>query len=237
LRVCALLSGGKDSNYALYKAILEGAEVACIVVVYPRREDSWMFHTVNTWVAELQAEAMGLGDRVYRVEVSGVREVEVLELEEALTRLKGRVGFDTIALGALASRYQRERVGRIAEKLGVKLYTPSWGSNQEEYLRTLVREGFKFILTSITVMGLPYELLGKPIGFNEVEFIVKLSRTYGFNPAFEGGEAETLVYDAPHYRRTICLQGRRVRVREFEYKLLIDRAWLGGKGEECLEVV
>jgi diphthine-ammonia ligase len=236
VRVCALLSGGKDSNYALYKAMGEGAEVACIVVVHPMREDSWMFHSINTSVAGLQAEAMGLRDRVYNVTVSGVKEREVEELGASLAELWRTTGFDTIVVGAIASRYQMERIKRLALKLGVKVYAPLWGLNQEEYLRMLVREGFKFVITSITTMGLPPRLLGRPVGLGEVEEIVRLSKIYGFNPAFEGGEAETLVYDAPHYKQTICLEGVVVKVREFEYKLIVRRAWLGGKGSDCISV-
>ncbi len=236
MRICALLSGGKDSNYALYKALKEGAEISCIVVVHPREEDSWMFHSINTSIAVLQAEAMGFNDRVYNVTVSGIKEKEVEELEIALAEIKRIKDYDTIVTGVISSKYQMERFKRIASKLRVNIYAPNWGLDQENYLRTLVREGFKFVLTSITVMGLPPELLGKPIGFKEVEEIIRLSRIYHFNPALEGGEAETLVYDAPHYKKTICFKGEKIRVREFEYKLIVKKAWLGAKDEECIEL-
>jgi ABC transporter with metal-binding/Fe-S-binding domain ATP-binding protein len=237
VKVCALLSGGKDSNYALYKAIREGAEVSCIVIVHPMRDDSWMFHTINTRVAVLQAEAMGFKSKTYNVEVTGVKEEEVEELRVALAKIKNIEEYDTILVGALSSRYQVERVKHIASKLGVKVYAPNWGLDPEEYLKTLVREGFKFIITNITVMGLPFKLLGKPIGLEEVEEIVRLAKTHHFNPAFEGGEAETLVYDAPHYKKTICIEGRRVKIREFEYKLLVEKAKLEEKGSHCIKIL
>lgn len=236
MKVCALLSGGKDSNYALYKAIREGAEVSCIVVVHPTREDSWMFHSINTSIAGLQAEAMGFKDRVYNVIVSGVKEKEVEELEAALAEIKRISGYDTLVTGTIASRYQMDRIKRIASKLGVNIYAPLWSLNQEEYVKTLVREGFKFVIISITTMGLPPRLLGKPIGSEEVEEIIKLSRTHGFNPAFEGGEAETLVYEAPHYKWTICFEGESIKIREYEYKLLVKKAWLGNKNVNCVKV-
>ncbi|MFN4046314.1 MAG: diphthine--ammonia ligase [Acidilobaceae archaeon] len=236
-RFCALLSGGKDSNYTLYSALREGWTLECIVVVHPRRLDSWMFHSIATRVALLQAEAMGYIGKTYSFEVSGVKEVEVEELEEALKTLKEKLDFDTIVAGAIASRYQRSRLEALASGLNVKLYSPSWGLDQESYMRRIVREGFKFIIVSITTMGLPSSLLGKPIGEAEVEEIIRLSRKHGFNPAFEGGEAETLVYDAPHYSRSVCIRGRRVKVREFEYIVEVEDAWLGVKGGECIEVV
>lgn len=236
MRFCALLSGGKDSNYALYSALREGWALECIVIVHPRRSDSWMFHSIATRIALLQAEAMGYLDKTYSFEVSGVKDVEVRELEEALRGLKGKLEFNTIVAGVLASKYQKSILESIASKLKVELYTPNWGLNQEDYMRRIVREGFKFIIVSITTMGLPPSLLGRPIGEAEVEEIIRLSRRYGFNPAFEGGEAETLVYEAPHYSKTICIRGRGVKVREFEYMLEIEEARLGARGEDCLKI-
>ncbi len=230
------MSGGKDSNYALYRALREGWEPSCILVVESGREDSWMFHTPHVRLALLQLEAMGLRGRAVLERVSGVKEREVEELEEILSRLHGEKGFDVIVAGALASRYQYERVKRIAEKLGVEVYAPAWQVDPEEYMRRLVGEGFKFIITRIAVMGLPPRLLGVPIHL-VLEEILERSRRYGFHPAFEGGEAETLVYDAPHYRLKLCLKGRRVSVGMFEHNLVVEEVELRGKEEaECIRV-
>lgn len=233
MRVCSLLSGGKDSNYSLYKALVEGHEVSCIVVVTPESEDSWMFHSSNTWLAKLQAESMGLGHLLREVRVSGVKEREVDELLQSLRRIAAETGFDAIALGAVASTYQRTRFKRIADSLGVGLYAPMWGADQEEYLVTLVREGFRFIITQITTMGLPRELIGVPVGLEEARRIIQLSRLHGFNPSFEGGEAETLVIDAPHYRKRICLEGFLRSRGEYEHYLTINSAWLEDKPGKC----
>lgn len=64
-------------------------------------------------------------------------------------------------------------------------------------MRWLVRDGFKFIITSASAYGFPFELLGKIIEAEDVEKIIEASRKFGFNPAFEGGEAETFVTYAP----------------------------------------
>lgn len=234
MKLCALLSGGKDSNYALYKALNEGHEVSCIVVVKPKREDSWLFHSVYPELALLQAEAMGIRDRAFVVEVSGEKEREVEELETWMTKLKSTTSFDGLVCGAISSTYQLKRFERIARKLDVKLYAPLWSIDQEQYLRRLVSEGFVFIITKISTMGLPKRFLAKPITVEHVESIIELSRRYKFNPAFEGGEAETLVIDAPHYKYKLCIEGVTVTISEFEHLLKIHRYWLGGKGLDCL---
>ncbi len=71
MRLASLFSGGKDSTYASHLASREG-ELAYLVTVKPRREDSWMFHTVNLHLVPLLAEAQGL--ELVTVESSGEKE-------------------------------------------------------------------------------------------------------------------------------------------------------------------
>lgn len=225
-RVCGLISGGKDSNYAFYMALREGYHPACILSVRPGRSDSWMFHVPYTSLTRYQAEAMGLMQVYYEYGVSGVKEREVEELAKILAKLKERVGFEALTVGALASRYQYERIAWIADSLGVEVYAPLWGRDPVEYMRRLVREGFTFIITRIAVYGLPPRLLGKPIGREEVEEIIMLSEKHGFHPAFEGGEAETLVVDAPHFHRKLHVEGEPVKKGPYEWELRIHRVVL-----------
>ncbi|MCX8196403.1 MAG: diphthine--ammonia ligase [Acidilobaceae archaeon] len=235
LRFCALLSGGKDSSYALYIA-MQRLELACTLTLKPKREDSWMFHYPAVELVRLQAEAMGIGGKAFFAEVSGEKEKEVEELELELSKLKRAVGFEAVLAGAIASVYQRSRLERVAASLGLRLELPLWGSDQEEHMRRLVKDGFRFVIVSATTMGLPRQLVGVTVGEREVEKIIALSRRYGFNAAFEGGEAETLVVDSPLFGKALCLRGRRVSRGDFEHRLKIEEAWLGGKGEECVFV-
>lgn len=227
MKVCGLLSGGKDSNYAFYMALVEGAEVSCIASVMPTREDSWMFHRPLVELTRLQAEAMGFGDRYHSIGVSGVKEAEVVELREGLRKLKNMYNFDTITVGGIASRYQYERFRAIAEDLGVKIYDPQWGMNPEDYMRELVRKGIVFVISQITTEGLDMSMLGVPVQeLPQVEEIIRLSRRYGFHPAFEGGEAETFVVMAPHFMKGICLRAYRKKIAEYQYVLEVSSAEL-----------
>ena len=236
MRACALLSGGKDSNYALYLVTRKGYEIACTFTAMPRREDSWMFHYPAVGLVRLQVKAMGLEDRAFFAEVSGEKEREVEELLSELERVRREARFEVLVAGAIASRYQRERLERVSRELGVGLELPLWGADQEEHLRRLGREGFSYVIVSATTLGLPPSMVGVPIGPQEAERIIALSRRHGFNPSFEGGEAETLVIDSPLMEKRLCLRGRRRSRGEFEHLLDIEEAWLGEKGELCVEV-
>ncbi|ESQ24860.1 MAG: putative ATPases of PP-loop superfamily [uncultured Acidilobus sp. JCHS] len=217
---CSLLSGGKDSTYALHKALDEGLAPSCIGIVVPGRPDSWMFHRPFVEFVPLQLNAMGLSGLSYEIRVSGEKEKEVEELKESLARAKEVRAFDTLVIGGIASRYQLTRFGMVAEELGLRVYDPQWGMDPEAYMYELLRYGIIYVITQITTAGLPHRLLGVPVNSEGlVREIVELARKHGFHPAFEGGEAETFVIKAPRYSGGICLEARRVRVSEFEYKL------------------
>lgn len=83
-------------------------------------------------------------------------------------------------------------------------------------MRWLVKEGFKFIITSASAYGFPFDLVGKEITTEDVEKIIERARRYGFNPAFEGGEAETFVTYAPLFKTQLRVNGKLKRISEYE---------------------
>jgi len=215
-----LYSGGKDSTYALHWAILKGFEISCLITLIPKREDSWMFQYPNVNYTRYQADAMGFELLVF--ETSGQRDIELQDLKRAFLEAK-KLGAQGIVSGALLSDYQRLNISIIAEEVGLKTYTPIWRKNQEEYMRWLIKEGYKFIITSASAYGFPFNLLGKIINEEDIENIISASKKYGFNPAFEGGEAETFVVFAPLFKRELKVEGKIKKISEFEWRYEIIR--------------
>ncbi|MEM3948860.1 MAG: ATP-binding protein, partial [Zestosphaera sp.] len=121
----ALYTGGKDSHYALIEALRRGVQVDLLIIVIPAVTDSWMFHTVNISLSQLHADLMGLNKIV--VQVSGVKEREVREIISSLRVLDLNMRYDYIVSGAVASKYQKDRVDLIAEELGLRHMPPLWG--------------------------------------------------------------------------------------------------------------
>lgn len=220
MKICSLYSGGKDSTYALHWAVLKGFDVLCLITLIPKREDSWMFQYPNVNFTKYQAEAMGL--KLFTFTTSGEKNLELEDLKRAFLRAK-KEGAEGIVSGALLSDYQRLNISIIAEEVGLKTYAPLWRKNQEEYMRWLVRDGFKFIITSASAYGFPFELLGKIIEIEDIEKIIEASRKYGFNPAFEGGEAETFVTYAPLFKRELKVIGKLRKLSDYEWRYEIIR--------------
>jgi len=209
MRAIALFSGGKDSTFALHIAVHEGFEIVRLLTVVPPRRDSMLFHTPFTQFVELQAESMGIP-----IEVAPIDSEE--ELAHVLKKIARETRATHLVVGALLSDFQRIRFACAAYEAGLRVFNPLWRKDQARYLMELVEWGIEAMIVSITAYGLPLTWLGRVIDRELAREIVERARRYGFNPAFEGGEAETFVVNAPLFRRRICVDYEVIKLSEFE---------------------
>jgi len=218
--------------YALHWAVLHGFRLCCALTLEPSSGwDSLLFHYPYTGLVELQARALRL--RLVRLRAGEDEEAALVNMfKEARLR-----GCEAVVSGALLSDYQRLRFAAAAEEAGLRIFAPLWRIDQEEYMRSLVREGFEVMVVSVQAYGLPSRIVGQVLDEDLVEDIIARAKRYGFNPAFEGGEAETLVLDAPLFREKLRVEGQVVRLGPDHYFYEIKRAWLvpkafTGKGSQ-----
>lgn len=197
-----LFSGGKDSAYALYKT-RETEEVVCLLSVLSQNKESYMFHTPNIGMVDIQAEAMGLP--LVQTVTEGVKEDELKDLREVIRKAKEDYSINGVVTGAIESVYQAERVQRICNGLGLWCFNPLWLRDQEELLREIVEHGFTVIISGIFAYPLTEEWLGKEIDVKVIDELVKLQKKYEISPSGEGGEIETTVLDAPFFKKRIVV--------------------------------
>ncbi|HIH89872.1 TPA: diphthine--ammonia ligase [Desulfurococcaceae archaeon] len=216
MKAAVLTSGGKDSNYAAHWAALHGFEICCLLTLKPP-EDSELLQFSAVETVGLQAKAMGVEWIFEEGEEGAVRDLMVAARER---------GASYLVSGALLSDYQRQRLGYFAKEAGLVPVNPLWRVDQEKYMRMLIRHGFEFILVRVAAEGLGPEFLGRVITAEDVEEIIRRARRYGFNPAFEGGEAETLVLRAPLYKKKIYVEGEVVKRGPGDWVYVIRRAEL-----------
>ena len=60
MKIAALISGGKDSIFALDGAIHEGHKPVCLIAIKSNNPESYMFHVPAIEMTKLQAKAMNL---------------------------------------------------------------------------------------------------------------------------------------------------------------------------------
>lgn len=195
-RLAALTSGGKDSNAALYRMKRRNNEISCLLTLRSENKESYMFDSKKSKKdLEWQSEKLGIPLIVQHTE--GEKEEELEDLKKGLGRAIEKYNVEGVVAGALASTYQRDRVEKVAEELGLKVFSPLWQENQENYMKWLIREGFEVEITDVAARGLEGSWGGKILDLELTEELIKLSREYGFNAAGEGGEYETKVVGFP----------------------------------------
>jgi len=200
MRLGVLFSGGKDSTLALHYAA-EKEEVACLITLLSENKESFMFHTPNVGVTELQAEALGL-PRIAKI-TKGEKEAELADLEGAIADAAEKFQIEGVVTGAVESVYQAERIQRICSRLDLWCFNPLWKRNQKGLLEELLEKGFKVVISGVFAYPLDEGWLGKQIDKQTIVRLMDLEQKYGISPSGEGGEIETTVLDCPLYRKKI----------------------------------
>lgn len=192
-----MVSGGKDSAIALYRAMRSGHDVKCLVTMVPRRPDSWMFHYPNIHLTDLFAEASRIP--LVKAETEGEKEKELADLESLLRT----VDVEGVVSGAIQSQYQKTRVDEICGKLGLESIAPLWHGDQKKLIEELISLKFHAIITGVYAHGLDQKWLGRTIDKEALNDLVELNARYQTSLVGEGGEYETLVLDAPFFTKKI----------------------------------
>jgi len=200
MKLGVLFSGGKDSVFACYRA-MEKNEVVCLVTIVSENVDSYMFHTPNIGRVDFLAEAMEIPLLTWPTKGEEERELE--DLHDAIAFAKKKYGIEGIVTGAIESVYQATRVQRICQNLDLWCFNPLWQINQTDYLRLLISEGFKTIISGVFAYPLDESWVGAEITEERIQELERLQGRYQINPSGEGGELETFVVDGPFFTKKI----------------------------------
>ena len=200
MNVAILFSGGKDSTMALYNALKSKEDVKYLLSMKSRNDESYMFHVPNIHITDLLSQALDIP--LMSAVTDGVKEEELEDLKEAFENLKS-LGVEAIYTGALYSTYQKSRIEKLGEDVGLKIISPYWHVDELEYMREIVSLGFKIVICGVAAWGLDESWLGRIIDDDAIDELVKLNEKYSINMAFEGGEAETLTIDGPIFKKRL----------------------------------
>ena len=200
MKVAVLFSGGKDSTMAVYNALDNGDDVKYLLSMKSANDESYMFHVPNIHLTDLLSEAMDIP--IISVETDGIKEEELQDLKREFENLKS-LGVEAIYTGALYSTYQKSRIERLADEVGIMAISPYWHVNELDYMREILSLGFEVIISGVAAYGLDEKWLGRKIDDECIDDLIKLNDKVGINLAFEGGEAETLVLDGPIFKKRV----------------------------------
>jgi len=199
VRVAALVTSGKDSALALFRILRNGHDVKYLAAMLPQREDSWMFHYPNIHLTDLFAEAVGIP--LVKAPTSGVKEAELQDLKQLLAQLD----VEAVVSGAISSQYQKQCIDTVCRELRLEHIAPLWHEDPLELLEELVRSRIEALIVGVYAYGFDQTWLGRRIDRKAIQDLVELKKRFHISIVGEGGEYETLVLDAPFFKKRIEL--------------------------------
>ncbi len=192
-KAICLLSGGKDSVSSLFYAQSTGFEVNALII--KPIKDSFFFHYPNTDLAKKQCELMDISYKTI--------ELKDNTWERDLFNFLKNQEFDAIFTGAIESDFQRLRFEKLCNRLGVRFYSPFWRHNlSKSELLDEMYSTYEIIVSSVSAQGLGEKDVGKRFDKQFSEKLKKLK----IHPFLEGGEAETLVVNAPFFKKRMNIE-------------------------------
>jgi diphthine-ammonia ligase len=146
-----------------------------------------------------------------------------------LESLLRTLNVEGVISGAISSQYQKTRIEGICRKLGLKSITPLWHEDPLKLVNELIGLGFYVIITGVYAHGLDREWLGRTVDQEALEDLVELNRKFQISIVGEGGEYETLVLDAPYFKKKIQIHKARIVWEGSSGYLLVEEARLCDK--------
>jgi len=211
-----LFSGGKDSCFSAYLAKQKAYEISCLISIFSKNKESYMFHTPSIKRTKQQAKVMDIPLIIQKTK--GKKEEELKDLEKAIKRAKEKYKIKAIVTGTIQSVYQKSRIEKICDKLNLECFNPLWNKDEIKYLNELVDKKFKVIITGIFAYPLNNSWLGRIIDNKFIDDVQILKEKYKIHPAGEGGEFETFVLNCPLFKQEL-------KVKSFEDISTGENSW------------
>ena len=209
MRVVALVSGGKDSCYAMLECIRAGHSIAAIATLLPPpatvdEVDSHCFQTIGHQLVHSIAQCTNIPfysrhmrgtSVVTALHYTRAADDEVEDLYELLVDVLGvHPDVDAVCTGAILSHYQRLRVEHVASRLRLTSLAPLWQREQRRLLADMIDSDMDAVLVKVASMGLGKTEVGRSIA-DVQQHLHEVEAQYGVNVCGEGGEYESLVLD------------------------------------------
>ena len=182
----------------------------------PQELDSWMYQTVGWNVVPALCQALGLplhrqatrGQAVhtglaYPAAAAAAGAAGGDEVEDLHALLAGVLAAHPtvrgVAVGAILSTYQRVRVESVCARLGLVPVALLWQRQQRGLLQDMAACGLRALLVKVASHGLTAERhLGREAG-ELLPALLLLNQRMGLHVCGEGGEYETMTFNAPLY--------------------------------------
>lgn len=198
-------SGGKDSSYALYKALQDDdIEVVSLLTTVSAAHDRVSIHGVPTAVVERQAEQLGLPLTTLSIPAN-CGESQYKRLMIDALQDQRQQGVDTVVAADIFLSSAREQRESQLSAASLEGYWPLWGEDTTTLLNRMIAAGFRAVTCCVDTAQLDASFVGRDI---DERFAASLPD--GVDPCGEYGEFHTLVWDGPIFDQPLPIKTGRV---------------------------
>ena len=190
----ASYSGGKDSVFAIYKAIQAGLKPIGLITTYNTDANRSWFHGMTEDL--LQRVSVSLAIPVTLIKTSS-KEYE-LNFEKALVSAKDK-GAEVCIFGDIDIEGHLEWCTLRCEKAGLIPYFPLLNEGRKNLVYEFIDTGFSSIITIVDTSLIPREFLGQILNRENAEAI----ESSGADICGENGEYHTFTFDGPLFREKV----------------------------------
>jgi len=189
-------SGGKDSCFAVHKAMQAGMAVTGLLNCVSQENGRVSFHGVDARL--IQAQAILMGIPLLQKATTPDRYAE--EFKEGVRTLAGGAAISGMVFGDIYLDEHLAWVEGVCADIGIKAVEPLWGLNTSELIRGFVDAGFRSVIIAGKADCIDREWIGKTVDHAFIEYLEKRPDV---DPCGERGEYHTLVVGGPLFKGSI----------------------------------
>jgi diphthine-ammonia ligase len=187
-------SGGKDSCFACYLALVKGYNISHLVNFISQEFKRVSFHGTEARMIQLQSRAIGIPLLQKKTTWEGYEQ----EFKEAVRRLLPG-GIEGMVFGDIYLDEHRQWVESVCAELGIKAIEPLWGKDTEEVFTAFVDAGFEAVIVSAQAELIDRGWVGQRLDRKFLGYL----KTGNIDLCGENGEYHTLVVNGPLFNRGI----------------------------------
>lgn len=211
----SFFSGGKESVYALYKALEMGLNVKYLIYChynFPRMSP----HTLNMEMVRVEAKLIGIP----LIECYPEKGLEM----EFLRGLLMKLGVNAVVGGDIYLIDHYNWLEKLCSPIGVKCIEPLWIGDEDKSRNILIDEvksGVEAMICGVK-SKLNGGLIGKIINRDFLNSFLEYCSLKNIDPCGERGEYHTIVLKSPLYKKSIQILNYKIIENEDYIYIKVD---------------
>lgn len=191
-------SSGKDSAFALYKALKsEIFDIGFLLTIIKKDGSKIAMHEIGIDLLKRQAESIGIPLTVLELDVTASPDEYKKSMEKQMEKFKEEQ-INTALFGDIYLQDLKEQRIANCKRQGMQAEFPLWQSNTDKLLKEFISLGFKSIVTCVDGSVLDESFVGRVI---DESFLNDLPD--GVDVCGENGEYHSFVFDGPIFRNPV----------------------------------